>query len=131
MKQLNKKITKAYQGKLTPEFNLIQAHLGLKYKILGTDPLITMMTEIQRATYYQQIADSFPKRVDFYSQCFGGRPSFYEMYEYKNAVWGFEIDAVPFCVYYSKKGLSIEVHPVATKNQLYKIMKAIHQRIVK
>lgn len=49
------------------------------------------------------------KKVAALSELFGSRPSYHKTYNERHAVWGLESNGVKFVVYYSTRGLSIQI----------------------
>lgn len=47
-----------------------------------------------------------------------GKPLYHACYEYREAVWGFYFEGSPVIVYYSEKGLSVQVDPKTTVKSL-------------
>lgn len=53
------------------------------------------------------------------------KPSYHANYEYREAVWGLVFNNNPFIIYYSEKGLSIQVEPNIEEKEFKKLLCSI------
>jgi len=68
---------------------------------------------------------SLYKKVDYISGKLGMKQSYYVNYEYRNAVWGFVWGDAECLLYYSEKGLSLQVMSQMRPDKVVTMIKEI------
>lgn len=69
--------------------------------------------------------NTLQEHVDKLINLFQRVPNFNKRYESKTFVWGFDWNSNKFVVYYSNRGLVIEIHPKFRKSQLSSLVETL------
>lgn len=130
IKQLSKERTRKLEKITTPPVNIVsltdQGLDDLKHR--GVNVVWGFTTWY--ATW-ELDANKFREQRDKLIELFGVKPNYHVDYEYKNAVWGFEIDGNEVVVYTSIKGTSVQVeNRPMTCEELVAIMSPLVDKMI-
>lgn len=88
--------------------------------------------EIQRMFewYEESKLDTNKSRKEFLIKKLG-KPSYHVTYEFREAVWGFNVNDRLVVIYYSLKGFSVQVSEEASAKETTEILEIIHNHLNK
>ena len=81
--------------------------------------------------------DKLSTSLKVLSELLGTSPNYFKIYEGKTGVWGLSWEISEhspnnkFIIYYSNRGLSIELHPKFRKDMIQKLLINIKEKLVK